>query len=141
MTPKKPLRNNSAKKHYNELIKSNNSRSSSKKMSVSRNSPVVRKQKLNLITRLIENFESNVNTSSQNIYDNLHQNDNDEGSSSTPKRGQIKNAFKQLMMTKGGTQEKTPVKRRLKRLDMRNPTESGCMDLRNWAKKRPENRD
>ena len=47
------------------------------------------------------------------------------------------------MVAKGDTQEKTPVRRKVKRLDGKNPTTSGqnFMDLRNWAKKLPENRN
>ena len=140
--PQKPFNASNKKpvnKPNNELRLS--SSKCSKPKSASQNSPIVRKQKLSLVKRLFENFDSNVSTTSPSNNDSLHTECNDKGGPNTPSKDMVKNAFERLMVAKGGTQEKTPVRRRIKRLDGKNPTISGqnFMDLRNWAKKLPEN--
>ena len=56
------------------------------------------------------------------------------------RKGACINAFERLMMTKkGDTLPKTPVRRRIKRLEKGDFSTSGqkMMDLRNWARKKP----
>ena len=85
------------------------------------------------VRKIIENFDSNLinSTPTKNLVI-----DGGVTSNDTEKMDTHKNAFELLMGAKGDTRSKTPIKRRIKRLENGDFTKSGgkFMDLQNWAR-------
>ena len=88
------------------------------------------------VRRIIENFNSN--TFDTTPKKSLKFDDNDADQMETHK----KDAFKFLMGARGGdTQRKTPVRRKVKRLENHGFTKSGekYLDLQNWVRNDQKN--
>ena len=85
------------------------------------------------VRRIIENFDSNLKDTTPKKNLNI---DGGLNCDDSKQMDTHKNAFELLMGAKGGARSKTPVKRRIKRLENREITKSGekFMDLQNWAR-------
>ena len=93
------------------------------------------------VRQLIANFDKNVDPVSSDKLENKSNDCNElDFLDASNRKGACINAFERLMMTKkGDTLPKTPVRRRIKRLEKGDFSTSGqkMMDLRNWARKKP----